>query len=631
MYRLHTKQQSPVQVRLKPGFEQSGNGRPRYVYNVASPLSLQDLCLLEVINDLDSYPVELLSSLPHWLRYRLLNNLPVLDLCQLDHTPVARRVDIDKIWTDRVENEPKIKSSVVLSEETMPPDFVKSLFQMNIYRRNRWKECKKRVTLKKDMEMAFEGLYDRKKFANDKEEYMVKLTAHALSCSDIREVAHRLVALRGPLLSQRLGIAEENVWDTQATSMAVLAMKYPRIGCLVPGPVDIFLTPYRLLPICENAESIELLSLLTHMCKIRPTSVRLDIDLISQSFLANIQTEKIISDNSLAVSSEQVSCLSIMKCLLEDVVILRVESQKYLYITGPMIALIEAAMGNGKLKSLFCSISNLCMEIVRPFSDLFLIKTFQMLHLEFNDFSPQAMIKLFQEFMTSLCEADQKLVINSSASTRQPPSLTKQQIATLNLGPATVPECAVHHKTIQTNSENQVLLFLLLLPCIRLTQLELHPSVDTVTLYHLRACHPNLHVKKLKLHMYKCYGNDANKLLNATIADDLQILLNKPTLQEVLLTGNWEGCQEAKQGLIQGLQQQQMKPELNLKSITLNMLGYSDEEVRTLLEVIVSFPEDRRPRVYREGVFIDAAKELGTDYTYDTIYTFQDRLVSRKE
>ena len=44
--------------------------------DVCLPLSLQDLCLLEAINDLDSYPVELLSSLPHWLRHRLFNNLP---------------------------------------------------------------------------------------------------------------------------------------------------------------------------------------------------------------------------------------------------------------------------------------------------------------------------------------------------------------------------------------------------------------------------------------------------------------------------------------------------------------------------------------------------------------------------
>ena len=65
------------------------------------PLPLQDLCLLEVINDVDSFPVELLSSLPQWLRYRLLDNLPVLDLCRLEHSPVARGIDLDKLWDAR--------------------------------------------------------------------------------------------------------------------------------------------------------------------------------------------------------------------------------------------------------------------------------------------------------------------------------------------------------------------------------------------------------------------------------------------------------------------------------------------------------------------------------------------------
>ena len=71
--------------------------------NLGLPLSLQDLSLLEVINDLDSYPVELLSSLPYWMRYRLISNLPVLDLCRLDHTPVASGVDTEEIWKSLAE------------------------------------------------------------------------------------------------------------------------------------------------------------------------------------------------------------------------------------------------------------------------------------------------------------------------------------------------------------------------------------------------------------------------------------------------------------------------------------------------------------------------------------------------
>ena len=65
------------------------------------PVPLQDLCLLVIINDLDIYPVSLLASLPRWFRHRLLSNLPVIDLCLLDHSPVARGIDIVEIWKTR--------------------------------------------------------------------------------------------------------------------------------------------------------------------------------------------------------------------------------------------------------------------------------------------------------------------------------------------------------------------------------------------------------------------------------------------------------------------------------------------------------------------------------------------------
>lgn len=278
-----------------------------------------------------------------------------------------------------------------------------------------------------------------------RKKYLAKLTAHALSCSDIREVAHRLASLRGPLLSKQLGVTEKNVWDKQATSLAVLGMQYPTSNTRI----DIFLTPHRLLSICENADLIELLSLLTHTYKIRPISVSLDIDLISPLFLQKIQAERIIIDNGLAITPEQVSCLSIMKCLLEDVVILRVESQMCPNITGPMIALIEAAIGNGKLRNLFCLIPNLHMEIVQPLSHLFHTKQFHMLQIELGNFSSQAMIKLLQVFMTAPCDTAQTLEIKSSAtSTRKPPVFTKQQIATLKVDSGIVPKYAVHHKMI---------------------------------------------------------------------------------------------------------------------------------------------------------------------------------------
>ena len=46
--------------------------------------------------------------MPLWLRNRLLNNLPVLDLCQLEKSPVSRNVDMNAIWDMRVKAE-KVK------------------------------------------------------------------------------------------------------------------------------------------------------------------------------------------------------------------------------------------------------------------------------------------------------------------------------------------------------------------------------------------------------------------------------------------------------------------------------------------------------------------------------------------
>ena len=62
------------------------------------PFRLQDSCLITIINRLDSYPVDWLALLPLQTRHRLLTNLPILDLCRLDHTTVAEGIDIDDIW-----------------------------------------------------------------------------------------------------------------------------------------------------------------------------------------------------------------------------------------------------------------------------------------------------------------------------------------------------------------------------------------------------------------------------------------------------------------------------------------------------------------------------------------------------
>ena len=483
------------------------------------PLSLQDLCFLRIINDVEYYPVWMLASLPLWLCNQLLSSLPLLDLCHLDCSPIARGVDMDEIWKAKLINEPNKRPSIPhQASHPVRPSFVERLFQMTVYQSNTDNDTAPRIArLKKDMEEAFgNSIFSSKKikFTNKKEEYLITLAVNALSCSDALAVAHKLVSVHGGLLSQRLGITEKNIWKKQPIPLALSAPMNDNPMTFVHRKT--YLTPHRLSPICKSADLIELLSLLVHTCKIRPTSICLDVDMLSQPILDNLQAEKIALDNGLVVPREQVSCFSIMKCLMENVVILRVESLKCTHITSAMITLIEAAKGNGKLKSLFCSIPSLYTEIVQTFCSFFLIETFYRLHLEVEDFSPQAIVQLLQAFMTSPCHLAQKLVIRASESARQSPFLIKQQLGSLDVGDAIISECALRHKILEIYPQNYILEFLLLLPCICLTELELNCSRGTIPIFHLCACHPNLQVKKLVLNLSPRDKPNENKLLKAT-------------------------------------------------------------------------------------------------------------------
>ena len=626
---------APVLIRLRLESRGLIRSRPQTSTQakeiIAHPFSLQDLCLLRVINDVDSYPEELLASLPLWMRQRVLSNLPVLDLSHLGHTSMARDVNIDQIWIKKLEQKnERIRLSALTQTRSNPvrPTFIESLFQMSVYQSNTTNERNTiMVRLKNETETALRSCPPS---VRSEEECLMKLTGDVLMCPRNtaigRVVGHKLVSLQGSSLSDQLGITG-NVWPNQPTSLIQSVQKLSRTGSSLLVS-DVLLTPHRLLPIYQRADSIELLSLLVHRCKVRPRSICLDVDLMSQPILDNIHAENVAITHSLAVNHQTVSCLSTMKSLMEDVVVLRVESTQHSRAIGPMMSLIEAAAGNGKLKSLFCYIPSLYLETIQPLSKLFFVRHFYMLHIEVTDLSPRSTIKLLQAFMTANCELTQKLVISPRTSIRQIPFLVKRQLASLDMGSATVPECALHHKTILSYPKEFTLQYLLLLPSIRLTELQLTPTSATDSYFHLSACHPDLHVKKLELNLIKYIAVDKLKLLKETIKNDLVLLLAKPTLQELSITGSWEGFQEAKEGLLLGLRQQ-AQPHFQFRSLTLNMLGFSDKDVQDLLEVIVSFPEHYRPRVFREKMFLSTVKKLSTIKTYDVVYRFQDGFVTK--
>ena len=63
------------------------------------PLSLEDLCFVHLVCNIEHFPLESLTLLPTTLRCRLLLNLPVVDVCRLEKSAVASGIDLNSdIW-----------------------------------------------------------------------------------------------------------------------------------------------------------------------------------------------------------------------------------------------------------------------------------------------------------------------------------------------------------------------------------------------------------------------------------------------------------------------------------------------------------------------------------------------------
>ncbi len=61
-------------------------------------VSLQDECLWYIIVNIQQFSPEALSLLPQAMRYKLLLNLPVVDVCQLESTCVMKGIDTETLW-----------------------------------------------------------------------------------------------------------------------------------------------------------------------------------------------------------------------------------------------------------------------------------------------------------------------------------------------------------------------------------------------------------------------------------------------------------------------------------------------------------------------------------------------------
>ena len=560
------------------------------------PLPLQDFCLLKVVNDVDGYPVDLLASLPRWLRYRLLNNLPALDLCRLDHTPVAKGIDVDEFWkpilreliskyTDRRD------SCVTSLIYRRPVDEVNSqpLFDLDVAvthrsrvtrrlrrRSNRNPLLKQQSAAEERLRAAFKDLRQKDECNNIpavRRRFLLEVLAIIFSESDYTGIKDTLASIRGLTLLKRLVPGQSHsfkpwhssdMWKKQAVAINMCvrsrALPYRR------GTERVLFTPLH-LSTTFNEEKYEkilqkILFIVSTHCP-QPASITIHINEMSKQVQQALYVAKFARDNGLQLSTLSRVCTATVNYALRQVEILRLGCDDYSSV-GIMTGMIEAATSDGnecKLKCLFCTLPDLYTDIIKPLSGVFSLPNFRHLILEVKAFYMLSLSKLLFAFLTAPCSHKQHLTIEvnklepdthewnlldldvSGASIRIPDELDMADLATFDMGGVTVPQCAVEHKVLHPSKSSPAVIHLVLqLPTVRLN--ELH--VDSIKNLHLCSLHPDLQVMKLFIDM-----NESEKDKKShTYREDFVRLLMVPTLREISISTYW--CNDLKIGLIEG-------------------------------------------------------------------------------
>ena len=576
------------------------------------PLRLQDFCLLEVINDLNSYPVELLASLPYWLRYRLLVNIPALDLCRLDSTSVASGIDINRLWGIHLKLCEKQNRNKHVSQTKTKSSFH---LDLNGYREYYPACIRSNCTLlERELESAFQDLKREacSSLHSAREKCLAEIVSRVLSDTNI--LNNQLTSIQGSHLLQHLLHCESisqrlsyEVWKKQATALITehLSPSYVhplfRSYCETKSSV---LTPHRLASIFDEKDTLWFFSFLVNNCRARPASVNLHIDRLSQQIQHAIYTGRITQDNGLKLSAESDKFLSSMNVLFRKVEIMKVQCDNYVSI-GDLVSMIEAATSSGndsKLKYLFCILPDLYYDIVQPLSTTLVLKNFRHLFLDLVDLHLLNLGKLLHCFMIAPCSQTQQLTINVKRI--QPPNMFDvAQLGTLKMRRDVVPQCAVKHKLLPLQSSSTVVLYVLLqLPTIRLNELCLD-GIDYGYL-HLCAQHPDLLVAKLTIkvqeHVWKEVQNTAE--------EDFVSLLKKPTLEEISISGYWGHSKEVMIGLTKGFRERAQIPSLPpLGRISLDETsdGFSTKDIHCLWDAIFSLPALEQLEVYLGAGFTD--------------------------
>ena len=130
------------------------------------------------------------------------------------------------------------------------------------------------------------------------------------------------------------------MWKKQDTALVINqtgTYRYSRSGRVS----NVQLTPRNLLHLCDKQDPAELLYNLAQQGKLKLSSANVHVEAISESILKSLHAEQLIEDCG-GLPSDDVKYMSIMNHFLREVVLLRLQCDKYGNIRI-MICVINAA------------------------------------------------------------------------------------------------------------------------------------------------------------------------------------------------------------------------------------------------------------------------------------------------
>ena len=573
--------------------------------------------------------------MPLWLRNRLLNNLPVLDLCQLEKSPVSRNVDVNAIWDMRVKTE-KVKSW----KPNWYPRCGNEAYTWHMMYKMIESDFQVDVGLLKsrpyghydpgeDIKSAIQGINES---SQPKQLYLFEIMSEILSTSslvDHKRVIHKMISIQGDLILSNLlsdksgSITEYNqsVWTQQAIPLAVqkcAALPHYKIRSgfsfeeYSEYPGIIHLTPQRLLSMADGQDRLQLLSFLARDPNLQPSSVSVPISLISESILPKLNVEKFAS---VPFPTDKAPYSSFLSHLLRKVVILRLQCDKYADV-GILVRMIKAATADGDgslLKHLFCVIPDVYIDVVQPFLSLYSLKNFCQLTIMIepdHEVNTVNVDELLQGFMTIPCLSTQKLIIcsrqgicpldtqfeyfrNLKCPTCEGSKLGKSVL---------VPSCATEHKLLRfipamKSASTSALSLLLRAPVIRLKEIALVLFPQCYEHLHSLSTHPDIQVQKLIIDIDLASSVDA-----VIIQADIVSLLTMHSLRKICIYGTSSNTTKLNDGLVQGLRQRTQSGLPPLTKIELRSAEkYKKQNFKILCDTIFSLPQLENLKVVLGG------------------------------